>query len=281
MAGALLLGLAIGGYLHHTTASPAPFGAPLPPIGTLLNTEGIDFKHTDVLERRIPPPYVEFLAPQPDGTPPLKISYTSQRGGFSLRLPHGSETTQLDPQSFARDSVDALIQFHFNQPLQEVVVTLPGRKDGETVSEFAARLRFEFLRLGWEPVDTGEKELDLPRYRFARLEAVVHPPRAAQAGGGTAAQADAAGDQQRIWYVGPLGERLLVVEFSAKRENAELARNQAAKIMSSFSPSFDLAIAMLEEDPKYGEWAGTSNVELAEKRQLERSRAAGEANQKP
>jgi hypothetical protein len=251
----------------RATASPAPFGAAVMRPQPQFTTEGVAFDKTDWLAKRVPPAYLEFLAPQPDGTPPLRYPYKCDRGGFTIRHPMGAELTQLAPEQFFQQSIDAIVDIHYDQPLQRIRYQFPVRHAGETVEQFIARMRYELERMGATFPADAPKRLELPRYRFERLEFVSAP----QSGAGRAAE-------QHFWFVGPLGSRVALIDFSAAPANAVLARRQAEKVMGSFSPSFDLGLVMLEEDPQYGEWGGTANVGLAQQRKREREAAQAAAD---
>lgn len=246
---AALLLAAAGFAATRSLASPAPFGTALPLSTPIIESEAVDYGATDFLARRIPPAWLDSLAPQPDGTPPLHHGYRSERGSFSIRHPRGFEVTQPGAADFRQADVDAYVQVHHNQPLQSITYSMPGRANGERVTEFASRMRHEIVQLGGT-VNPERKVLELPRYRFEVLELSYHLD------SGKPGEAGAQ-QRERVWYVGPLGARLLVAEFALNPAAPELGRAQAAKIMQSFSPGINLALLMLEEDPDYGEWAGS------------------------
>jgi hypothetical protein len=241
--------------LARQTASPAPLGVPLPIPHSRFVTTGFKPDEADVMAGRIPPPWLEYLAPEPDGTLPLRYPYTSARGGFTIKHPFGATIMEDPGQNFDKTNEDALCLFSYNQPLKKIRYVMPLRQPGEQATEVAARLRYELQQKGAQLVPGRSDRLELPRYRFEHLEYTTKGD---------------AGPEYHVDYLGPLGKRrVLLIDFVTTPELAEPAQRQIDKIMQSFTPELQLAEVMLLEDPAYGEWGNTKYVELARKQQAE------------
>jgi hypothetical protein len=252
---ALLLG---GGafLLARRTASPAPLGIPLPKPQPRFVTDGVKPNGSDFIKGRIARAYLEFLAPEPDGTIPLRYTYRSGRGGFAIRHPMGATLLEDDNASFDKTQEDADCTLNFDQPLKEIRYSLPLRQDGEKVTEYVARKKYEAQQKGGKLVPGQDQELKFPRYRFEHCEFTM---------------LEGGANVYHVWYVGPMGaRRVLLIDFMTTEDLIGQARNQIDRIMQSFQPTLDLAEVMLLEDPTYGELAGTPYVDDARKREADR-----------
>jgi hypothetical protein len=247
--------------LLRQTASPAPLGVPLPIPQPKIKTEGVAKNDINFLERRMPPVWVEFLAPQPDGTPPLKWPYSSDRGGFDVVHPEGALLLQQGGDYFMQTGEDAMVQVDYHQPLKEIHYVLPVRQPGESVTDYVARRRYELTQQGAKLVPGHSEQLLLPRYRFEHMEYI---------------KTDGGVELYHITYIGPLGARFLVADFAAPPALIDLARKQVDKIMASFKPKRELQQVMLMEDPTYGELAGTPEMDEALKLKAEWDKQAAE-----
>jgi hypothetical protein len=234
--------------LLRQTASPAPLGVPLPIPQPKILTKDVAKHDIDTLGKRMPPVWLEFLAPQPDGTSPLHWPYDSQRGGFTIMHPMGALLLEQGGAYFAQTGEDAMVKVDYNQPVKLIKYLMPVRQQGESVTEYVARRRYELTQEGAQIVGGHNEQLKLPRYRFEHFEFT---------------RKDDGVETYHVWYAGPLGGRILVVDFSTRPELIDLARLQIDKIMASFKPHHELEQVMLMEDPTYGELAGTPEVEEA------------------
>src|SRR5437867_1134319 len=120
---ACLVALLLGGgafFLARQTASPAPLGVPLPIPHERFITKGVKINECDFLKGRIAPVYLEFLAPEPDGTIPLRYPYDSGRGGFSIKHPEGALLMEEPGEYFAKTQLDAECNLNYDQPLKQI-----------------------------------------------------------------------------------------------------------------------------------------------------------------
>jgi hypothetical protein len=255
---AVSLLLAAGAFWHFSRqGSPAPFGVPVPQPKQKFVTQGVGFEDTDVLAGRFAPPYLEFLAPQPDGTIPLRYPYRSDRGDFSVEHPMGAELTMASPDEFADSGLDALAELKYNQPLKQIRYIFPVRKPGEKLSEVAARMRYDLGQGGGHVVAGSSTPLELPTFRFERVEYTVSPKEvAARSKQGDPLPTGLGGaDEYHVRFLGPLGPRVLIAEFITTPELIDRARPQIDKIMHSFRPGWQLRTVFMKEFPDYGKAA--------------------------
>lgn len=233
-------GLALG---QNMFAQPAPLGEPLPPVKMqweIISREEAD--EASVIEKRTPDVWLEFLAFQPDGTPPLRTTYNSERANFSIGHFHGTEMWVHGPAEFAERFVDAMALVRLDQPLVRFEYRLPPRRVGEKVHEYVARWQHQLQDAGGELVGNFEP-VEYPAYKFEHFEYTLSN--------------DEGDSVSHFIYAGPFGRRVLVLDYVTMPELHERARPFVEKILTSFKPGWELKKLMLKEDPRYGELAGT------------------------
>lgn len=225
-------------------ASPRPLGAPLPPpkpaIFTIIPREQAD--EASWMKRITLEAWLEYLAPQPDGLPPLRWPFHSEWGDYSMSLPQGSSTTFVMDVDDHGIITDAWGQMNHDWPLRTFVFQMCPRKEGETVEEFTARYQSDLMKSGVKLIGNLDPVL-MPEYKFQHFE--YHDPEPVD--GVT---------YSRYVYVGPFGSRVLVQEYICPFEFHEQARGLVNKILNSFEPGWELKKIMLHEDPDYGDLAG-------------------------
>jgi hypothetical protein len=225
-------------------SEPAPLGVPLPPVRqlfTILPREQAD--ETSWLERKTADAWLEFLAPQPDGLPPLRWPYMSPLADFTISLPHGAEVSQLNSVDANGVVTEAIGELHYGWPIIRFSFQLVPRRDAETVTEFTARFEHELTASGSELIGQHEP-FALPAYQFQHFEYRE----------GAAAENV---PESHYIYVGPCGRRVVLMDFVCLDQQHEAARPLLEKILKSFTPGWELKKLMLKEDPGYGELAGT------------------------
>jgi hypothetical protein len=238
-------------FLHlHRTGSPAPYGVPLPTPKPKLVSAGVGYDDTDVLKGRIAPAFLEFLAPQPDGSVPLRYPYNSDRGDFSISHPMGTEMVLSTPEEFVRTSLDARGEVKYNQPLKQVRYLFPARRPKEKLSEYVARQRYELKQNGAKLTPDANAPIELPRFRFERLEYSIAPKTEDKQQFGSVSTA-ASGEEYHIRFIGPLGVRVLIADYVTTPELAEKGRSQAEKVIQSFNPGWQLYGVVTSEFPDY------------------------------
>jgi hypothetical protein len=171
----------------------------------------------------------------------LRSTYNSERADFAIGHPHGTEMWVHGPAEFAERFVDALAVVNLDQPLRYFEYKLPPRREGETSSGFVSRWQHELQQNGARLIGSMEP-VEMPAYRLEHFEYEQ------EADGGMLTH---------FIYVGPMGRRLLVLDYISEPELHERARPMVEKIIASFKPGWELKKLMLKEDPQYGELAGT------------------------
>jgi hypothetical protein len=221
---------------------PAPLGVPLPPVRntfTILPRDQI--QDTSWNKRTTVSAFLEFMAPQPDGMPPLRWPYESTIGDFTIWHPHGTELTNMGDVDANGVITEGWAVVHYDWPLKEFIYQYAPRKTGERVTEFVARYEHELTANGATLIGNHDT-LDLPAYQFQHFEYQEAQPVDGQT-------------ISHYIYIGPFGRRAIVLNFTCLADQHEAARPLIAKIMASFTPGWELKKLMLKEDLNYGELA--------------------------
>lgn len=229
----------------YVSGSPAPLGAPLPEVASVVAVDGISIKQTSVLKKTINADMLEFLAPQPDGMPPLRYTYSCEYVDFSIQHPMGTELFAFGPQDVLGSGALARATLKFDYPLQLIEYSAPLRKAEEKLHEYVARRRWELTQQGAKFYGNHDP-LVLADYKFERFEYELTN--------------DKGEAQSHFVFFGPYGNRTLTCEYVSKPELHELARPLVAKIINSFKPGPKVLEAVQLMDPDY---AGKATVRQA------------------
>lgn len=222
----------------HRFGDAAPLGLPLPHVPQVVQVEGVEVADTSVLEGRIARPWLDELAPQPDGIPPLSYPYSSPQL-FTISYPFGAENTIFSQEQFVKNRLESQVNFKLGYPLQSIRCSIPTRREGESITEYAARLRHDLEASGARFYNHHER-LELPQYRFEHFEYQLET------------EGGVDGDLSHYLYIGPLGTYVLAFDFQTVPEHHEAARPLVDKIMNSFAPLAVALEGMRLEDPGYG-----------------------------
>ena len=221
---AVVVGLAaVAAFLgvYFLEAAQAPLGVRLPRVPRpMFATEGASPEDLSVVRRQVPEHMLEYLAPQPDGAPPMFSWFASARGGYRLALPLGADPAQLGAESFAKDGVDMVASYLYDMPLRKVICSLRAREPSEGFKAFAERLRAD---LGGKGQADGEM-LDVRGYPFVALEFSYPAPN-----GETTAH---------CLFASPYGRFVFVADFLARPEEKRPARTMALKTVRTFVPGW-------------------------------------------
>ncbi len=230
-------------------AAPSPFGAPLPAprpyIFTIVPREQVE--EVSWPKRVTIEAWLEFMAPQPDGFPPLRWPFHSELGDYTISLPQCARTSVVESMDEHGIVTDAWGQLQYDWPLESFIFQMSPRKDGETAAEFTARYQHDLTKSGTKLIGSLDP-VELPVYRFQHFEYQEQEP------------VDGVTYSHYI-YIGPFGSRVLVFDFVCEAESHEAARGLIAKVLSSFTPGWELKKIMLHEDPQYGDLAGSKIAE--------------------
>lgn len=211
---------------------PAPLGVPLPPVKYMFQTEGIGPNETSVNEKKVTANWLEFLAPQPDGSPPLRYQFDSSGADFEIWHPLGVEAVVLPPEQQQETSALAIATVKLDQPLYAIKYSLPRRQDGESLAQYAGRVKSGMEAKGAQFFgDMGE--FKVTGYKFVTLE--------------YQRETEDIGLLYHFLYIGPYGPNALVIDFSALPEHVDAARPYVKKIISSFKPKSELKRLYEEE----------------------------------
>ena len=218
--------LAVSAYsFANQDRSPAPCGVPLPPVPSLITLADKDFTDASIMKGRIPEPYLQFMAPQPDGVMPLRYPLDVVRCNFKMLLPMGTTSLPMG-DSFLNDAIDSQVVFKFDQQLDFIKISLPMREEGESVIGFATRARQDYEKLGAEFLPAADPlELNgllFQHFEFRRMTELVkgEPER----------------DVSHYVYFAPAGVRVLVMDFMTTPQRHEAARPLVEKMMRSIDP---------------------------------------------
>lgn len=211
---------------------PAPLGVPLPPVSYAYEVEGVGPDDTSVNEGLITENWLEFLAPQPDGSPPLRYKFDSSGAAFEIWHPLGVEAVVLPPEQQQATSTLAVAGVKLDQPLHAIKYSLPPRQEGESLAEFAARAQHD-LELNGAQFFGEPGEYRITGYKFTTLE--------------YERDSEDSGLLYHYLFIGPYGPRALVIDFSARPQHKEAALPYVKKIIGSFKPLPELKRLYEEE----------------------------------
>jgi hypothetical protein len=217
---------------------PAPLDAVLPDVPALFEIiPRENIKETSVVERRIPEVLLEHLAPQPDGSPPLKYGISVDLGDFHIRHPYGTSSSSPGPEQALELGVLLQGEVLYDQPLQKIMYTIPFRLEEESVSTYASRTRYELEQDG-AVFHSDVRPLAVEGYRFEHYEYDL------EIEGGAVVS--------HYTFIGPFGKhRVLAMDFMMTPELHELARPYVWKIMRSFSAGWNLRQGAQDYDADY------------------------------
>jgi hypothetical protein len=121
--------------------------------------------------------------------------------------------------------------------VEELMVRVHPRREGESLTTFVSRARAELKEKGAE-FNSRAEPLILPEYRFEHFEYK-------RSVNGV--------ERSMLTWIGPFGVYVLSFQFSGDPEKHELMRPFAEKIMRSFQPGENPKLAMEAEYPD-GDW---------------------------
>jgi len=219
----MVVGLAaVGGFLcvYFLAVAQAPLGVRLPRVPRpMFVTQGVGPSDLSVVRRRVPEHMLEYLAPQPDGGPPMFSWFESARGGYRLALPLGADPAQPGAESFAKDGVDAISTFLYDMPLRKVILSLRPREQGEGFRAFAERLQ---KGLAGGTAHGRAETFDVRGYPFVALEFSYPAPNEET--------------MAHCLFAGPYGRFVFVADFLSRPRDRRAARTMALKIVRTFVP---------------------------------------------
>jgi len=218
------------------TGSRVPLGVPLPGVPQLVTTRGVSFAQSSAIRHRMPVDQLGYLAPQPDGWPPLTFDYHSEYVDFTIWHPLGAETRGLGEQEALKTGVLAIVGFKLDYPLTRITYSAPMHKPDERLTVYVSRLRWELEQKGAQFYKTVDPLL-LPDYRFEHFELQMKDDEGKLA--------------SHFMFFGPYGNRALTVDFATTPEQHELCRPLVMKIMRSFTPGKLVQDMMKREWPDY------------------------------
>jgi hypothetical protein len=220
-----------------TLGDPSPLGVPLPEVPQLFEIlPHDDAKNMSVVERRLPEVMLEFLAEQPDGAPPVRFTVRGEFIDFSIGHLSGIETTAFPVEETLKDNVIISGVVHFDQPLKALQYSAPGRREGESLTEYTSRLRYEMEKKGAVYYENVEP-LPLEGYRFEHFEYKRENENGEMV--------------SHYLFIGPLGTRALVMDYMTTPELHERARPWVMKMIRTFKTGRQLQETVLESDPEY------------------------------
>ncbi|MCB1186219.1 hypothetical protein KDL29_03550 [bacterium] len=241
-----LLVTAVGAWAAYSylgqDRSPAPCGTPLPDIPQVVTDIGDDTEGMSIRQGLIPTNYLDFMAPQPDGTMPLRYPLDVYRCDFDLKLPMGTTSLPMG-DSFYEDAVDSQVVFQYEQQLDYMKISLPMRQEGESVTEFVARARSDYEGIG-ATFKGGTDPLKFDGMIFQHFEFERET------------QYEKDGPSRNIShyvYFGPAGNRVLVIDFLTTPDRHAEAKPLVEKIMRSISPGNRFLEQMAIEYPELAE----------------------------
>jgi hypothetical protein len=231
--------------MRNYASAQAPLGQPLPEVPQLIDViPREEWERSSFNERRLCPWQLEFLAPQPDGAPPHRFPMETAIG-YTLWHPTGSQTNPLLPEEAVEHNRLAEVDVLFDQPVKYIVHSMPDRREAETVTEYTARYRHKLKQDGAEFYPDVEP-LVVPDYRFEHFEYALP-------------------DEDGVtWYhyvfLGPMGPKILVIDYYAFPDHTDLAWPWVLKVMESFTPGDELlkAARYYEYDQRYLGWEPAS-----------------------
>lgn len=224
-----ILACAIGGVsTYFYAAQSAPLGVPIPrPPRPHFTIQKSASQTSSVIRRQLPIGWIGRLAPQSDGLPYLHEHYHSEKLGFDISYPYGSENIQFGMDDFLKDAVDSQVNVKIDQPLGAIKVTVPSN-EGKKQLDFARDLISEALKQGAKPVDQP-REVVLPGGGFTTL---------------AYRRTDPENNFVHRLYCAVAGKRILIFDFIIRPETASDGDRYADKIMRSFQPGEMIAPAM-------------------------------------
>ncbi len=219
--------------------SPTPCGTPLPEIPQIVTDIGEDFERISVAKGLIPTSYLQFMAPQPDGTMPLRYPLDVFRCDMRMMLPMGTTSLPMG-DSFELDDIDSQVVFNYEQQLDYIKISMPKRNPDESVLEFSKRAHRDYLELGanFRP---DRETLKLDGMIFQGFE-YDRPTKYSMDG--------VEMDVSHYIYMAPVGERVLVLDFLTTPERHESARPLVEKMMRSINPGRRFLENMKREYPE-------------------------------
>jgi hypothetical protein len=237
----VVLGVVAAGaafYAAQAQGDPAPLAVPLPRIPQRYEIVPHDrLEESSVVEGRLAEVFLEVLAWQPDGSPPLRYPIDVEIVDFKVWHPYGTGTMSMPMEEVARNDVLIQADLLYDQPLRKLQYSMPHRIEGELLTTYVSRMRYELDRAGAR-FYADVSPLALEGYRLEHFEYE---------------QETETGERlSHIVYFGPLGpKRVLRLEFVTTPELHELARPYAQKIMGSFKAGEKLRDAALTYDASY------------------------------
>jgi hypothetical protein len=218
-------------------SAKAPLGAALPPVpGPLFEILPAErTADTSFAEKRTIAPWLDKLAPQSDGLPPLITAFQNEVGDFTIMNPYGAQSVVFSGEEILKDGVLAQTAYQFELPLRVIKYSVPTRNEGETLAQYRDRLRSEMAALGAEIVE-ADVDAHVDFYPFEQLQFKRESEQDGPAG--------------HYVFIGPLGRRALVIDMITTRELFEEAAPLAEKIIRSFKPGNRLKVLSIEEFPE-------------------------------
>jgi len=211
----------------------APLGRPVPPspkplLAIVTNPSDISLLHGKVSKGWLAP-----LAPQPDGAPPLRYHYISEKLGFEVQYPYAGENVQFDPGSFFKDAVDSQVVFRADQALFAIKVSLPIKDKAQSQVDYANGLLAQVKKIGAQTHDVPH-EVELPGGTAVTLSYLR------KNGSDTYVH--------RLYIVG-MKPRAMVFDFMLRPEAEALGDKYAAKVMKTFTAG-DMLSPLVEKPRK-------------------------------
>jgi len=216
----MLAFLVAGSTTYLLASEPKPLGIPIPrpprPIYTV--TKGAD-ANSSVIHRRLPIGWLGRLAPQPDGLPYLHEHHHSEKLGYDISYPYGTENIDFGMDSFQQDWVDSQATVKIDQPLVAVKVSFPANNSKKQLN-YVKDLTDAALKQGAKPVDPPH-EVKMPGAGFATVAYRRNDP-----------------DNNYVHrlYCAGVGARVLIFDFFINPQTATDGDRYASKIMRSFEP---------------------------------------------
>jgi hypothetical protein len=222
------------GATYTLAAQPRPLGVPVPPPpAPMFKVEVSATKDSSLIKRRLPSGWLARLALQPDGLPYLHDSYVSDKLGFAIRYPYGSENIQFGRDSFDKDGVDSEVNVRIDQPINAIKVSLPSTKLDKQL-DFARQVLQQAEHSGAKVLDEP-RDVQLPGGGFATI----------------AYRRSGKGDDNVVHriYCARVLKRVLIFDFFITPGYEKEGDRYAEKIMRSYEGGTLLGPVMEERAP--------------------------------
>lgn len=233
----LLLAILFGGGLatgYTMGLRHSPLGSIIPPRPQpLFDTKNVEIKDSSAISNRFSVKIVDRLAPQPDGASPLDGRIPSERGAYSMVYPFGAQLVNLTPEIFAKEGLDAQVNFKYEQPVFLLNMSLLRREQAQSYWDIALEQISAQEQAGAQLAGKSDFT-SASGNQFACFEYTIKGPE---------------GDQEyRQVFVAPYGGYCLVLDFMAKARHASQARALARKIVATFDSEWSTDKRLIDAD---------------------------------